>query len=663
MLVAVVQLTKADEVLRSVKAIRELSAEEAGKKLPVDVEVQITKLKVTYAGAFVHDGELGIYLAIQNSRGARHISGRGAVVRVQGTTRSGLFLPHIDVDKIEEIGRRPLPKPVPIAENGFLNPALDCQWVSFTGSILGMEKVSNDSKLGVVVQTGSQVNRVLLPSEEGYEESIKELLHRPVRVKAVAVTRANADRQMTARYFQASVISDFESLEIKQPTLSSIGNLMQKGSSLFDPVVVRGTVLHSFGRQIYMRGEDGCILAREANAVNYSVGDVVEVTGFVKPESFRPILLATESKKIAEEEEPQPIAFSLEETLFPMSFQHDLVQFEANLTSVNRADGETIFHCSEGKHFFKVRYRGGGKTPSNVLPGARLKISGLCELTMSHFFLNKLGETDGFYIDLRSLDDVEVVKEAEWWTLQRVLAGLAILLGVMTLFLIWNMLLRAKVARQTEIISHQVQRQTLLDERHRLARELHDTLQQNMSGVALQLFNVQERLTDTTSSEYRSLGLARKMLDHCREDARSSIAELRGGGVGQGDVSLAGMLDDMLYEEAALAGVELKIDTVGDPRAVTADESRHALRIVQEAFTNALRHAKAKKVGVTFYYSGEDLQIIIEDDWCGFDTDKNPPRGHFGLVGMKERSERIGADFRIESCEGYGTEVILRIPA
>jgi len=119
----------------------------------------------------------------------------------------------------------------------------------------------------------------------------------------------------------------------------------------------------------------------------------------------------------------------------------------------------------------------------------------------------------------------------------------------------------------------------------------------------------------------------------------------------------------MLYEEAALAGVELKIDTVGDPRAVTADESRHALRIVQEAFTNALRHAKAKKVGVTFYYSGEDLQIIIEDDGCGFDTDKNPPRGHFGLVGMKERSERIGADFRIESCEGYGTEVILRIPA
>ncbi|MGD0579407.1 MAG: two-component regulator propeller domain-containing protein [Bryobacteraceae bacterium] len=202
----------------------------------------------------------------------------------------------------------------------------------------------------------------------------------------------------------------------------------------------------------------------------------------------------------------------------------------------------------------------------------------------------------------------------------------------------------------------------VLDERARMARELHDTLAQDFVGLSALLDAVALRLSGNPAEAQRQLELARKMVRHSLTEARRSVMDLRAAAL-QGQ-----SLDEALASAAPMwvAGSALKarVEVEGTPAPLPDEVEPHLLRIAQEALHNAARHSKGGNAWVRLVYAPNEVTVSVRDDGQGFDPQDtfDPSAGHFGILGMQERAERIGGAFRLESHPGAGTLVEVRVP-
>jgi ligand-binding sensor domain-containing protein/signal transduction histidine kinase len=202
----------------------------------------------------------------------------------------------------------------------------------------------------------------------------------------------------------------------------------------------------------------------------------------------------------------------------------------------------------------------------------------------------------------------------------------------------------------------------VLEERNRMAREIHDTLAQSLVGIALQLQAVEKALPDAPETAERHLSLAHSMVNHSLVEARRSIWDLRSKALETDDLATA--LSATARQMTEGTGVRVDVRVAGDPRRLPAQIENHALRIAQESLTNALRHADAKLVTIEAKFNSASLELRIEDDGRGFDVPGvlTAADGHFGLRGMHERVEHMGGELVVKSIPGEGTEIIATIP-
>ncbi|SFS09312.1 Two component regulator propeller [Granulicella pectinivorans] len=198
----------------------------------------------------------------------------------------------------------------------------------------------------------------------------------------------------------------------------------------------------------------------------------------------------------------------------------------------------------------------------------------------------------------------------------------------------------------------------ILAERNRMAREVHDTLAQGFVGISLQL-----EVTGMMLAQGHVEG-AKKQVDETKAlvreglaDARQSIWELRSGAVDGGLPERMRSMVDRLKTES----VRVELAVGGTYRALEPELEREVMRVAQEAVTNAVRHARAGLVVVDLRYQPVELTLAVRDDGAGF-APEQVASGRFGLVGMRERAERIGGRLEIESSAESGTVVRLRVP-
>ena len=201
----------------------------------------------------------------------------------------------------------------------------------------------------------------------------------------------------------------------------------------------------------------------------------------------------------------------------------------------------------------------------------------------------------------------------------------------------------------------------ILEERTRLAREIHDTLLQGFTGVGLQLVAVAERVhgpPETIAALQELIGLAQRTL----VDARRAVWDLRSPLAGAGDFSSALRLG----AEDALRGTDLvfAFEIAGVARSITPTIEVALVRTLQEAIANTIKHAKARTVRVELAYESREVRLTITDDGAGFLVDPafRAYGGHWGLVGMKERAGQLCGSVEVESAPGQGTSIVVRIP-
>lgn len=202
----------------------------------------------------------------------------------------------------------------------------------------------------------------------------------------------------------------------------------------------------------------------------------------------------------------------------------------------------------------------------------------------------------------------------------------------------------------------------VLGERARLAREIHDTLAQGFVGIASQLDAVAMCLLEDAQAARQHLELARKMARHSLTEARRSVMDLRASALEGQDLAAALQSEMRLWTAGSAVNVEL--DITGQQNPLPQEMEQHLLRIAQEAVNNALKHSSARRIRIKLHMEARKLWLRIADDGQGFE-EKNvfsSLGGHFGLMGMRERAERLGGELRLETEPGAGTRVEVTAP-
>jgi len=206
----------------------------------------------------------------------------------------------------------------------------------------------------------------------------------------------------------------------------------------------------------------------------------------------------------------------------------------------------------------------------------------------------------------------------------------------------------------------------VLDERQRLAREIHDTLAQGLTGIITQL--------EAADQAREHAAVWQMHVDQARTLARASLVEARRSVLALGPQTLEGLrladaIADMATRWAESSGIPVRIETTGHPTPLLAELEVTLFRVSQEALTNVAKHARASKAGVTISYMDDVVLLDVRDDGIGFTpgsaaTVDPSAAGHgFGLQAMEQRLRRVRGTLAIESAPGAGTAISASVPA
>jgi signal transduction histidine kinase len=339
--------------------------------------------------------------------------------------------------------------------------------------------------------------------------------------------------------------------------------------------------------------------------------------------------------------------------------QCELVRLAAELIDITPQRESTLLRCQVDGTVFDAFLAAPYQPVEDLLPGMKLQLAGICELMSTHPLIIPRNAT-AFRILLRDPQDIVILVHEPWWNEQRA-AWILAALGILALAIAaWAGALQLMVRRQAGVIARQAEQKATLEERQRIARDLHDTLEQELVGVTMLLDTTSARLNEEQHSlATQPLHLARRLLRRAREESRSTIRELRSVTLEQR--GLAAALDELLRPLAEANGVtRFSMEVTGKPRRLPGTVETHLLRIAQEAVANAARHAQAQNIQLHLSYD-DPLTLEVKDDGQGFDPSQPTTSGHFGLSGMRERADKVSGTLTLTSALGKGTTVTLQL--
>ncbi len=212
----------------------------------------------------------------------------------------------------------------------------------------------------------------------------------------------------------------------------------------------------------------------------------------------------------------------------------------------------------------------------------------------------------------------------------------------------------------------------VVDERRRMAREIHDTLAQGLAGIITQL-QAAEHAEHDPAAWRRHLAAATGLARESLTEARRSVHELRPEPLDT--ARLAEALAEVAARWSTLYGIPVQVSTTGTVRPTPPEAELTLLRAAQEALANVAKHAAASRVGLTLSYLEDEVALDVRDDGCGFATPAapddgpgfpsptgSPSAGGFGLIAMRQRIEALAGTLQIESEPGAGTAISAHIP-
>ena len=293
--------------------------------------------------------------------------------------------------------------------------------------------------------------------------------------------------------------------------------------------------------------------------------------------------------------------------------------------------------------------------------GCKVSATGVCVLDMeSRNPVTGPSRARGFFLVLRRASDIVVLSSPSWWTPVRLFAVIGTLLAVILLILIWNLALRRCSERRGRELAEErlcrITSELKVEERTRLAVELHDALSQTLTGISMKIGVLQTFSKDMPPAFRRHLQFVTIAIDTCRRELKNCLWDLRSQALEEADFETA--LRRTLCQNLGPDRLALHLDI---PRNRLTDHTMHILlQAIRELVTNSIRHGHAEHISITGKQENGRLSFSVRDDGSGFDPSAAPgiAEGHFGLQGIRERIARYGGELQIESAPGKGTQAV-----
>jgi signal transduction histidine kinase len=644
-------LSTAEEILR-------LKPAEARLAYPVRLRGVITCLWPDYFGnAILQDATRGVFVKLPDLMPRQGLQ-VGDFWQVEGRTAAGDFAPIVIVTNSTRLSEGRLPEPVRPTLDQLINGSLDSQYVEIEGIITKAEGnvvtlLSHWGKMDVTV-TG----RMPLVLEQ-YE-------NRLVRLRGCLLAAwddvSGRIRVGELRLASATVsTADSATPDPFTAPTKSLSDLLKFDlqASAFQRVRVAGQIVSRRGDEYFLRTPEGGFRFFSKLAGKAAIGDLVDVSGFPQLAGPSPVLHEAMVRKTGSAELPPP------RRLGPGNMHNAdndalPVVCEATLVSDRGGPGGIgILELQAGLRPFVVRTTFKAEALPKMRPGSRVEVTGVfVGQGPARLTERKL---DAFEILVDSPRAFKVVALPPWWTLRRLLVAVSLLVVVLAAVMLWVFQLRRRVESQTLIIRQKVEREATLEERTRIARELHDTLEQALAGISFQLGALAGMVRGLPEETTQMLERARMMVRHGQEEARRTVRNLRMLALEGGD--LAGALREMTEEVLARTSIKAELRVHGQPVPLSGKMENHLLRIAQEAMTNTMKHGDARTLQFDLTYGNEMIELKVADDGRGFDPSGTTATeaGHFGVLGMRERANKIGAALKIASEPGKGTTVTVQV--
>ncbi len=689
-----VACVSAEEPLTQVKLIRSLSNEEAARALPV----KLTGV-VIYNGWYslvLHDGTSSIYLDFEHAQKQGIWKGPlpdlssfmpGAGIEVEGFTDPGGFSPMVLVANFRGTGPQSIPPPLRPNAEQLLSSSHDTHWVEVEGVVRKAEDPTNGPRY-ISLLVGGHPCPVLVTNRSGL--SCEQLVDAKVRVRGVLLNIANLRSQTAGMKIHSSWSKDIEILipppsdPFKAPRVE-LNRLIsfRPDANLGHRRVSSGVVTFTVpGQFFYLLDQDACVRVNSSQA-QVTPGDLVEISGFIDNERLLASFSETLVRKIGTGTVPRPREPLISEILNPKTrssyemvsepghpdYDGRLIRLSGILRRVipPNKDGNTTVVVESGEHLVYAFLP--GIAPAWI-EGSVVEFTGVCALEMER--LDKLPwlSITGFHVWLSSPADLRVISEPSWWTPQRLAKLLAALLILLGLALVWGYAMRRQVAaRGGQLAVEIAERESakhefdaILRERQRFANDLHDTLEQALTGLALQLEIVSRNRTSNSILSGHHLNLAQQFLERSREEVHRTVWDLRYHG--QDGQDFFDILKERVLSMVEGSSTIITLKREGDQITLSDLIAGNLLLLAQEAVTNALKHSGASEIYILLKLSPGYVELVIEDSGCGFDISKAPGsyEGHFGLQGMRERTKRIGGQIELKTATGQGTIIVVVVP-
>lgn len=317
-----------------------------------------------------------------------------------------------------------------------------------------------------------------------------------------------------------------------------------------------------------------------------------------------------------------------------------------SLPSPASTDIRLLMDC--GRFKVPVDYSSNPSAAENLLLDSEIEVTGRCLLETDKWQPHgTFPHIKGLSVVIRKPDDIRILRRPPWWTPQRLLMVIGVLLLALVGVYVRNRILK----RMGEL---------KLGERTRLAVELHDSLSQTLAGVACQIAASDNAIDAENAVAKDRIKTAERMLKSCRTELRHCLFDLRSDTLEEKDFSAA--LRKTLDQLEGDADIAVRFNV---PRTLLDDAVAHAIiAIVRELTGNALRHGNATKVRVAGSVEDGHVHFSVADNGCGFDPARcaGSREGHFGIEGIRDRMKKLRGTFEIKSVPDKGTKAVLSIP-
>jgi signal transduction histidine kinase len=639
-------------VFTSAEQIRRLSGEQAAAGYPVRIRGVVTG-SVPEPDFFVQDKTAGIY--VEGNTAKRFVHHLGDLVELEGVTGPGKFAPVIKEVQTRVVGKGSMPRVRTYSFAELADGQLDSQWVQVRGIIrsVSIDRVSwPETALALRLASGGGEFSVRVPVEK--EGDFSYLIDNEVLIEGVCGSRYTSQRQLSGIIFYVPQLS-YIKVQSSTPEVPFSALLrFSPGTGTRHRVRVHGVVAYQqLGNSLFLQsGKQGLRVLTEQGTV-LQPGDEIEVLGFPEVGESAPVLADAVFHRVGHSSPPQAVPLVLE--LPWEQFDGALVSTEATLLDRHVQGGELHLLLRKGEHVFEATLQSSQPDMLAIPVNSQLKLVGVCLVRSGGLW----ALPQSLRILLRSANDVVVLRTPSWWNFRHTAWLLGITAGILLLVLAWVAVLSKRWRTQMAIFRERLQRSGVVEERNRIAREIHDSLEQELAGITMQLDLAADCFRHAPEVAKEAVDAARQMSRHSMLEARRSVWDLRCQLLEQGD--LVSAMAQTLQPLAPPDRVHFEITVGGQPSRLPTPVEMSLLRIAQEAVANAVHHGHARNLAVELQYDSECVRLRIVDNGNGFDPARTPP-GHFGLLDMKERAQSMGACLNIDSATGRGTVISVEVP-